>query len=183
MWRISRAHIGFLRISSKVVVEVFSINDIDAFRMPAMLMMWQTKCHTTDIALMWVTISSHGGLKSKKYQPGLAQDLNIEPWLILTVRCSGFPPPLPIQLYCDNEDASFIANNETFHMRIKHIKIDCHFIRHYVLNMTIYMPHFLSTNQLAYIFTKSLTGASYDVIERSWACLISMIQLERECWT
>ena len=67
-------------------------------------------------------------------------------------------------MYCDNEAASFMASNETFYMRMKHIEIYCHFIRHYFLNKMICTPHASSENQLANIFTKSLTVTSYDVI-------------------
>ena len=40
----------------------------------------------------------------------------------------GFPPPLPMKMYCNNEATTFISSNDTFHMRTKHIEIDYHFI-------------------------------------------------------
>ena len=53
-----------------------------------------------------------------------------------------FPPPSPMKMYCDNEATTFIASNETFHMRTKHFEIDCHFIRQYVLVLHLRsLPH------------------------------------------
>ena len=40
----------------------------------------------------------------------------------------GFPPPLPMKMYCDNQPATFITSNDTFQIRTKNIEIDCHFI-------------------------------------------------------
>ena len=60
-------------------------------------------------------------------------------WLRSLLIELGFPPPLLIRMYSDNEAANFIASNETFHMCMKHIEIDCHFIHHCIMNMMICM--------------------------------------------
>ena len=49
-------------------------------------------------------------------------------WLRSLLIELGFPPLSPMKMYCDNEVATFITSNYTFHMRTKHIKVDCNFI-------------------------------------------------------
>ena len=85
-------------------------------------------------------------------------------WLRSLLIELGFPPPSPMKMYCDNEAATFIASNDTFHMRTKHIEVDCHFIRQYVMDGTICTPHVASAHQLADIFTKALAGMAYETI-------------------
>ena len=85
-------------------------------------------------------------------------------WLRSLLIELGFPPEGPMQMYCDNMAATFITSNATFHMRTKHIEIDCHFIRQYVVNDTICTPHVASAHQLADIFPKALPGPAYETI-------------------
>ena len=85
-------------------------------------------------------------------------------WLRSLLTELGFPPEGPMQMYCDNMAAIFIASNATFHMRTKHIEIDCQYIRQYVVNGTICTPHVASSHQLADIFTKALPGPAYETI-------------------
>jgi len=53
-------------------------------------------------------------------------------WLKSLLSELGFPSSIPMTLFCDNQVAMHIAANLVFHERIKHIKIDCHFIRQQV---------------------------------------------------
>lgn len=50
-------------------------------------------------------------------------------WLLqdMSVSLSSATP-----VYCDNRSAIQIAHNDVFHERIKHIEIDCHFVRHHL---------------------------------------------------
>ena len=74
-------------------------------------------------------------------------------WLLhdLGVDCS-----TASKLHCDNRSAIQIAHNYVFHERTKHIEIDCHFIRHHLLQGTLTLQSVSSQDHLADIFTKPL---------------------------
>ena len=59
-------------------------------------------------------------------------------------------------LFCDNLSATFLAANLIFHSRVKHVKLDCHFVREKVLNKTLVVQHIPSCDQIVDALTKAL---------------------------
>ena len=82
---------------------------------------------------------------------GLLQDLDI---LV----------PRPISLFCDNKSAQYIAENEVFLERTKHLKLDCHYIRDHIVSAFISLSHINSSLQLADLMTKPLGAAQHKFL-------------------
>ena len=73
-------------------------------------------------------------------------------WLLKDLSVStSFATPL----YCDNQSAIHIAQNDVFYERTKYIEIDCHFIRYHLVQSALKLFSVSSKNQLADIFNKS----------------------------
>jgi EAL domain-containing protein (putative c-di-GMP-specific phosphodiesterase class I) len=50
-------------------------------------------------------------------------------WVQTLLRKIGIQSPAQAKLWCDNLGAKYLSSNPVFHGRIKHIKIDYHFVR------------------------------------------------------
>jgi hypothetical protein len=59
-------------------------------------------------------------------------------------------------LFCDNNSARYIAQNNVFHERTKHIEIDCHVVREKLMAGIIKLLPIESEHQIADILTKPL---------------------------
>ena len=85
-------------------------------------------------------------------------------WLRWLLQDLGVDCSTATKLHCDNRSAIQIVHNDVFHERTKHIEIDCHFIRHHLLQGTLTLQSISSHNQLANIFTKPLPPGTFRVL-------------------
>jgi hypothetical protein len=77
-------------------------------------------------------------------------------WIQTLLDELGVAHPSAASLWCDNLDATYFSANPVFHSRIKHIEVDCHFVRERVAQKQLTI-HFISTkDQLADVFTKPM---------------------------
>ena len=77
-------------------------------------------------------------------------------WLVGLYKELGITVEVPIHLYCDSKTTIQIAANLIFHERIKHIDIDCHFVREKIVQGMIKTHHVSTKEQQADLLTKSL---------------------------
>ena len=73
-------------------------------------------------------------------------------WLLVDMDA---PQPTTTPLYCDNRSAIYIAHNDVFHERTKHIEIDCHITRQHLKKGNLKLFSVSSADQPTDIFTKS----------------------------
>ena len=85
-------------------------------------------------------------------------------WLRWLLQDLGVDCSTATKLHCDNRSAIQIAHNDVLHERTKHIEIDCHFIRHHLLQGTLTLQSISSQDQLADIFTKPLPPGTFRVL-------------------
>lgn len=69
------------------------------------------------------------------------------------VTCFSFTPS---NVVVDNQGSIALVNNLVFHFRIKHIKLDVHFVREKVLSHQLFIQHVSSFEQKTDIFIKPL---------------------------
>ena len=95
-------------------------------------------------------------------------------WLRWLLQDLGVDCSTATKLHCDNRSAIQIAHNDVFHERTKHIEIDCHFIRHHLLQGTLTLQSISFQDQLADIFTKPLPLGTF----RGLASKLKMVSLK-----
>ena len=85
-------------------------------------------------------------------------------WLRMLFKDLGiylYHPPI---LWCDNVSALALASNPIFHARTKHIEVDYHFVHEKVLNRDMVLKYISTLDQLADLFTKSLSSPRFRVL-------------------
>ena len=78
-------------------------------------------------------------------------------WICKIFHDIGFSISSIPTLWCDNISAISLASNLVFHARTKHVEINYHYIRELVLANLIKVQFVCSEDQLADIYTKSLS--------------------------
>ena len=82
-------------------------------------------------------------------------------WLCWLLQDLGVDCSITTKLHCDNRSVIQIAYNDVLYERTKHIEIDCHFIRHHLLQGTLTLQSVSSHDQLVDIFTKPLPPGTF----------------------
>jgi hypothetical protein len=68
----------------------------------------------------------------------------------------GIRTPHSARLWCDNMGAKYLASNPIFYGRMKHVKIDYHFVRDQVSKKLLDVRFISTSDQVADGFTKPL---------------------------
>lgn len=82
-------------------------------------------------------------------------------WIFNLLCDVGLPQNKPVELYCDNLSFVHLSANPILHPRTKHLKAHYHYAREKVALGSLVIKHVPGTLQLADIFTKSLSQASF----------------------
>ena len=77
-------------------------------------------------------------------------------WLIALFKTFGVHHTQLAYLYCNIKAALYIAANPMYHERIKHVEVDCHFIREKIQAGVIKTFHIPTRHQIVDFFTKAL---------------------------
>jgi hypothetical protein len=72
----------------------------------------------------------------------------------------------PIPIYFDNTCAISISKNPAMHSNMKHIPIKYHFLREQVAEKSIRVEYVGTKEQVACIFTKSLTWEAFEYLRQ-----------------
>ena len=103
-------------------------------------------------------------------------------WLVQLMSDLHQPMDYVVMLYCDNQSAIRLAENPVFHARTKHVEVHYHFIREKVLQEEIEMRQIKTDDQVADLFTKSLSTCKLEMFRRQLDIVQRMrADIEGEC--
>jgi hypothetical protein len=77
------------------------------------------------------------------------------------------PPSRCTLVYCDNISVVYLSTNPVQHQRMKHVKIDLHFVREKVAIGQVRVLHVPTTLQFTDIFTKGLPSSVFNEFRTS----------------
>ncbi|XP_019069809.1 uncharacterized mitochondrial protein AtMg00810-like [Solanum lycopersicum] len=83
-------------------------------------------------------------------------------WLLGLLKEIGTKIQVPFQVYSDSKAAIHIAGNPVYHERIKHIEIDCHFIREKLQKGLIKVEYIHTKEQPVDVLTKGLSRLQHE---------------------
>lgn len=83
-------------------------------------------------------------------------------WIKGLLKDLEFQKLLSTTLHCDNNAAIQIALNPIIHQTIKHIEVDCHFVREKIQEKIIEMKFTNSEDELADIMTEALERSQHE---------------------
>ncbi|KAL5795083.1 hypothetical protein ACOSP7_003677 [Xanthoceras sorbifolium] len=103
-------------------------------------------------------------------------------WLIQLMNDLHQQVDYAVPLYCDNQSAILLAENPVFHARTKHMEVHYHFVREKVLQEEIEMRQVKTDEQVADLFTKSLSIGKFENFRRQLGMVQRMgANIEGEC--
>ncbi|EOX94507.1 Uncharacterized protein TCM_004115 [Theobroma cacao] len=85
-------------------------------------------------------------------------------WLRNVLNNLSFSIIEPIPIFYDNKSTIHIASNLIYHERIKHIELDCHFIREHIKQKLLALNFVPSHNQLTNLLTKGLYVKTFNLL-------------------
>jgi hypothetical protein len=82
-------------------------------------------------------------------------------WIQSLLHELGVPQPHATVLWCDNLGATYLSASPVFHARMKHVKIDYHFMRECVAKKQLEIQFTSTNDQVTDGLTKSLSSQKF----------------------